>query len=96
MPKDILLDGIFDLQVAGGDLVVGESTYQHQQLLLLTDKGEWKESPTVSVGAGSFLKDEDVAGMYAEIKEQYEKDGMNFNTILNENGKTKIDAPYNY
>lgn len=96
MPKDILLDTDFDLLITGGDITVGESTVQHQELLIVTNKGEWKESPTVAVGADSFLKDEDTAGLFAEIKEQFEKDGMKFNKIVNENGKTKIDAPYNY
>jgi hypothetical protein len=95
MPKDILLDTDFDLQIADGDFVIGESTAQHQQLLLLTQKGEWKESPTVAVSAESFLKDEDETALLAEIKAQFELDGMTVNLLQYADGKLNIDAPYN-
>ena len=96
MPKDILLDEDFDLKIENGDFVIGEATAQHQQLLLLTNKGDWKESPTIAVSAESFLKDDDETAFLAEIKEQFEKDGMTVNEIQYANGKINIDAPYNY
>ena len=92
--KDFLLDIDDDLQCANGDLVVGESTTQHQNLLLLSSKGAWKENPTVGVGAAGFLKDEDVNGLLAEIKEQFEKDGMKVNNIYYSNDKITTDANY--
>lgn len=92
--KDILLNSDFDLDVADGDLVVGESTTQHQQLLLLTNKGDWKENPLIGVGASGFLKDEDESGLLQEIRIQFEKDGMEVNNISIESGEIKIDAQY--
>lgn len=44
MVYDILLGADFDLWIEAGDLKIGESTVQHQQLLLWTHYGEWRES----------------------------------------------------
>ena len=96
MPKDILLDQNFDLQISNGDFVIGEATEQHQQLLIATFNGEWKENPTVGVGAEGFLKDDDAGGFLAEVKSQFEKDGMTFNEQSFNNGILKVDAAYNY
>lgn len=92
--KDILLNSDFDLDIVNGDLVVGESTTQHQQLLLLTNKGDWKENPLIGVGAAGFLKDEDESGLLQEIRIQFEKDGMEVNDITIDSGEIKIDAQY--
>ncbi len=92
--KDFLLDIDNDLQCANGDFVTGESTVQHQNLLLISSKGAWKENPTVGVGAAGFLKDEDVNGLLAEIKQEFEKDGMKVNNIEYRNDKITTDANY--
>lgn len=91
--QDILLDTNKELATAAGDFSLGESTYQHQDLLLMSSKGDWKENPTVSVGAAGFLKDEDVNGLLAEIKQEFEKDGMKINKIEFAD-KLNIDANY--
>jgi hypothetical protein len=92
--KDCLLDIDNDLQFANGDFVTGESTQQHQNLLLISSKGAWKENPTVGVGAAGFLKDDDVNGLLAEIKQQFEKDGMKVKSIDYKDEKINIDASY--
>ncbi len=92
--NDFLLDIDNDLQIANGDLVTGESTLQHQNLLLISSKGAWKENPTVGVGAAGFLKDEDVNGLLAEIKQEFEKDGMKVNSIEYKDDKITTDAHY--
>jgi hypothetical protein len=38
--QDYLLDTDFDLRIEGGDFVVGQSDAQHQDLLMLLNKGE--------------------------------------------------------
>ena len=91
---DILLDTDGDLKIENGDLVLGYSDTQHQNLLLVTFKGQWKEKPTMGVGAAGFLKDEDVQGLAAEIKQEFERDGMRVNKIEVTTENIKVDAAY--
>jgi hypothetical protein len=79
---DLLLDENLDLQIIDNDVVTGESTEQHQELLCLCNKGDFKENPLSCVGIATWLKSNDVAGCLAEIKTQFEADGM---TVLNIN-----------
>lgn len=92
--QDILLNTTRDLDVKDGDLVIGESTIQHQDLLIMTNKGEWKENPTIAVGAFEFLKDEDESGLLAEVKVQFERDGMRVKSVTMTNGNLSTDAKY--
>jgi hypothetical protein len=92
--QDILLHTDGDLQTDAGDLVIGYSDGQHQNLLLQTFKGEWKDNPTIAVGAAGFLKDEDVHGLSAEIKQEFERDGMNVAAIEITTEKISVDASY--
>lgn len=92
--EDILLDQDFDLLIQNGDLVIGPSSEQHQQLLLLSNKGDWRQFPMVGVGVREYLKDEDENSMVGEIKEQFEMDGMEVKDIRIANGQIGIDAYY--
>lgn len=76
MPQDVLLDSSLDLRFVDGDLVVVDGTRQHQQLLLVSEKGEWRENPTIGVGTLSWTLNERPADLNSEIKRQFEKDGM--------------------
>lgn len=91
---DILLGTDGDLKIENGDLVIGYSDTQHQKLLLTSFKGQWKEKPTIGVGAAGFLKDEDVQGLAAEIKQEFERDGMRVNKIVVTTDNIKVDATY--
>jgi hypothetical protein len=92
--EDLLLNTAKELDVQNGDFVTGESTLQHQDLLMMTNKGEWKESPLVAVGAAGFLKDNDFAGLMAEVKTQFEKDGMTVKKISFDGENLNTDAHY--
>jgi len=86
---DILLDENFAVRIENGDLVVGESTKQHQNLLLISSPGEWKQSPTVGVDIKSFLLDDaPVSDLKAAIQKGFENDGMIISVL-------KIDNNYN-
>ena len=76
MPKDILLDENLDLLIVDGDFVVGESTAQHQKILMLADKGEFKESPMRGVGALRFLEEARPDNLLREIRQEFTIDGM--------------------
>jgi len=76
MPIDILLNSNFDLLVEDGDFVLGESTRQHQVLIVYAEKGENREFPTRGVGVRSWLLDERPGDLNAAIKREFEADGM--------------------
>jgi hypothetical protein len=94
--EDFLLDTDGDLLLdTNGDFVLGESTTQHQQLLIMTTKGAWKENPLVGVGAMQYLENEDNAGLLNEIRKQFTTDGMTVTKIAYEvTGKLLINAAY--
>jgi hypothetical protein len=94
-PTDILLDENFRFRIEDGDLVVGDATLQHQQLLLISEKGEWKQNPSTGVGIKTYLNDDSFADIAKEIETQFAQDGMTI-SLLNvfEDGKIKIEAEY--
>lgn len=74
---DLLLNDVEDLDIQGGDLVVGESTRQNQKLILQSNPGEWRGAPQVGVGIQSMiLGDAPTAAITSEIQAQVEMDGM--------------------
>lgn len=79
-----------------GDFVKIESTAQHQRQLLLNNKGDFKESPTVCVGAALFLDEDDgMQHLMREITAQYTADGMDVRGIyLNSRGEIVSEAAY--
>jgi hypothetical protein len=93
--KDLILDATFDLSFANGDFVIDESTQQHQELLLLTNKGDWREDATIAVGVKRWLKDEDDGGdLTGEIKKEFEKDGMRVQSVKIDSTGITVNAPY--
>ena len=89
MPNDILLDGDFDLAFVDGDFAIGESTRQHQNLILISEPGEWREFPTCGVGMRSKLLGDNPGEVVSNIKRQFEQDGM---TVLQVQGKAKAGS----
>lgn len=75
MPIDYLHDSD-DLKIADGDFAKGESTKQHQSLLVRLKKGELRQFPKTGVGIEDFLQDENPGDAYMEIQKQLEADGM--------------------
>jgi hypothetical protein len=94
MRTDILLDANFDLQYNNGELVRGESTAQHQLLLLVCNKGDFKRHPTSCVGAYNFLKDTNNGALLQEIKKEFERDGMAITSLKIIDGSVHADANY--
>lgn len=93
---DILLDTeTLDLQIAAGDFVIGDATEQNQHLLLLANKGDYKQHPKAGVGINGFLLDEAPQDMMREIRSHFENDGMKVKKLVYADGKLIIDAPYN-
>lgn len=95
MPQDILLDENLDLLIIDGDFVIGESTSQHQKLLILSDKCEFKEVPMRGVGALRYLEDQTPDNLAREIRQEFSVDGMNVSKIKIETDLTiQVEATY--
>ena len=93
--KDILLNESLDLDLHAGDLAVGFSDLQHQQLLLMTNRGNIKEFPAVGIDAFGYLQDNDTSALLREIRRQFTADGMEVKTInITNTGQLNIDAAY--
>lgn len=76
-------------------LVVGDSLYQNQYVILRAHKGELKEFPVLGVGLADIVNDQDIAGWSDEIKSQFEKDGMRVGRVkFDRNMDLEIDADY--
>lgn len=93
MPVDILLDNNEDIR-ANGDFVAGESSLQHQLLLLYSEKGEWKESPQRGVGTRRYLEASDQQGLVREIGQEFNIDGMRINKLAVNFPEIDIEAMY--
>lgn len=92
---DLLLDIDGDLHMKGGDLVLGTSVRQHQQLLLWIDKGALRQHPTVGVGLRNYLLDEVRSGtINAAVKRGFEDDGMRVTKVQLRGGAVQIEAHY--
>ena len=92
---DIKMDGDGDLDFTGGDLNFVESTAAHQEDLILSGKGDFKEFPTVGVDAFSYLDGEGFGDLMNEISAQFSQDGMQVNSLkMGSDGVIKSDAFY--
>lgn len=92
---DLFLDTDLDLFIKNGDLAIGESTLQHEKLILLTEKGHWREYPFVGVGLQQYLLDDDLSPLPEEIQKQDELDGLTvYRLDVYDNGEIKTYVLY--
>ena len=92
--NDWLIDENQDLQIKNGDFVIDNATLQNQYLLVVSNKGEFKQHPKVGAGINGYLLDDEQAGMLREIRYQFENDGMAVNRLEYKNEKLKLNAGY--
>lgn len=92
--NDFLLDNDFDLKFINGDLVLGDAEKQHQQLLLLTTKGEIREFPVRGVGLRNWLLEDNAGSINGAIKREFEADGMTVESIRTIGDKLETKAYY--
>lgn len=93
MPQDLILTD-FDLTIADGDFVVGESTAQHKQLLIICNTGEFRQNPIIGVGIGKYLNGENIEGLTALVRKQFELDGLSVDSLNIENGILTEQSSY--
>ena len=92
--QDFLLDADKNILCLAGDFSTGESDAQHVELLVSSNKGMFKESPTVGAGLIRFLKRADTAirEMRREINVQLAADGYKMTDLaMDENGEYQIE-----
>ncbi|AWG24828.1 hypothetical protein [Flavobacterium kingsejongi] len=95
MPTDLKLTQDLDIEIINGDFMIGESSYQHQKTLILSDKGEFKEYPMRGVAARRYLEDGKPDDLAREIRQEYVIDGMLVNTLkIGNGGQIEVDAFY--
>ncbi len=95
MPNDFILSDSLELKIENGDFVVSESTYQHQQMLILSEKGDFKQYPTVGVGSKRFLESEKPDDYAREIRQEFIADKMKVRSInIARDLQITIDANY--
>jgi len=74
---------------------VGDVTRQNQKIIILAQKGEIKETPTLGVGLASFIDDDDSSDLLREIRANLREDGQTVNSCgFNSDGKLVVDASY--
>ncbi|WP_299713634.1 oxidase [uncultured Tenacibaculum sp.] len=93
--NDFKLDETGDLLIVNGDFVIANATLQHQEHIILAQKGEYKEFPEIGVGISNMLNDENPRDVITQIRRNFEYDGMEVNQLdFNAKGDIIVDAPY--
>ena len=90
---DILLDINGDLNTP---FKRGESSLQHQELLLVTDKVGFKETPNGTVGIETYLNENEFDKMVDEIRDVFTKDGMILTKISYNESTEDLNYEANY
>ena len=93
---DLQIDENYSLMTdaTAHDLVVGDVTLQNQALILVSQKGEWKEHPMVGCGIEDITNDEDSDQWRRDIREQLVRDGMRVRSVKINGEHIEIDAEY--
>lgn len=95
---------LFDLKIAVqrdtegkivSGLCIGQTTEQNQALLLLIHPGESKEFPTLGVGLGDCLLDDDLLEYRHAVRRNFAADGLQISKLnLYDLKKIDIKAAY--
>lgn len=92
---DMILDDDNDLVVKNGDWLIGESTEQHLKVILIANKGEFRDAPFFGVGLNNYLKgDGQQVALKREIEKMMTLDGMQVNKIQVSDSLYEIEGFY--
>lgn len=92
--KGIVLNDDLSVKIVNGSMVVDDTTYQNQKLLLLAEKGEFKYRPMRGVGTKRFLESSQPDELAREIRTEFITDGMKVNSITIEESDLIVNAEY--
>ena len=92
--NDIVLSN-FDLDIKNGHFVLSESTEHHLSLLLLSEKGEWRQFAWLGVGIkNTLLDDAQPLILKKEIRKQVQLDGAKLTRLRIKNEEVELEADY--
>jgi len=83
-----------DLTIDGESIQIGDTLYQNQYMIMLAQKGEFKEFPRLGVGIEDITNDEDIAEWKKRIREEFAKDGLKVDKLELVNNEILIEADY--
>lgn len=76
-------------------LTIDETTAQNQKLILLAQKGDFKEFPLLGVGISDYLDDTEADQLFREVREQFVSDGMRVSRLgVSGSGNIEVQAAY--
>ena len=92
---DIAMDGHNTFKVVNGDFAIAESTEEHGYQLVQNDKCDFKDNPTVCVGAINYLDDDGYNALLDAIAIEFRRDGMSgVNVTRASNGIVDVKGAY--
>ena len=83
-------DGRIDIDLTAGSITVGDTSIQEEALVLLTQRGEWKEYPLIGVGLADMVGDEDVRYWKREVTENLARVGIKIKGVIIKNEQVEI------
>lgn len=94
--EDLIIKDNGDVRISNGDLVIGFSDLQHQEHLLIAQKGSVKQYPDVGVGLESYLNESEIEEMLEMTNVEFTKDGMEVEKLKydKQTGELNYDANY--
>lgn len=89
-------DDTCDIKIQNGHLALGDTMAQNQYLILMSQKGEVKEHPTLGVGIADMLNDNDVLSWKRKVRVGLQADGMEVDKLdIDSDGHIKdLSAKY--
>ncbi|MCQ2359948.1 MAG: hypothetical protein MJ009_00505 [Paludibacteraceae bacterium] len=91
-------DFLLDIKTEGGKITqgicLGETTPQNQAFILIAQKGDFKEHPTVGVGINDMAKDNNLSLWRRAIIDALVEDGQRVNSVKVTETSIHIDAEY--
>lgn len=89
MPLDVILNNDFEPSFYEGDIDTGECTQEYMRLMLLSEKGHFRETPFWGASVYSLINNEGSANSFlAEVQRNVELDNARV-LSLNYNHKTE-------
>ncbi|ANQ49621.1 hypothetical protein MY04_4804 [Flammeovirga sp. MY04] len=88
--KDFILNEDETLKITKGDFTAEDSLNQEEKLILMANKGDYREFPDLGVGIGSFV-DSELGSLYKLIIENMELDEKEIKSLdIYENGNINL------
>ncbi len=93
---DFKIDQDGDLDIQDGDLVLTESTLQHQSDIIWAGKGWWHFAPSLGVALQEYINEGGSStSLMRVIRQELERDGANVESVSVSQEGIQIDAHYN-